>query len=100
VLKLLANFIPGTKGVGHKTELYGVPYSLSEDFVSSYRMHPLIPDEYVIDGQKVTNSSCHATPNCFQLVSRDITSKLSLEALSRKRNYPLVAPCGMTISDT
>ena len=53
VLKLLANYIPGTKGVGHKTELYGVPYSLSEDFVSSYRMHPLIPDELIIDGDKV-----------------------------------------------
>ncbi len=42
--------------MGHTTELYNVPYSLSEDFVSSYRMHPLIPDEFDIDGDKVMYS--------------------------------------------
>ena len=45
--------IPGTLGVGHKTELYGVPYSLSEDFVSSYRLHPLIPDEFTLGSDTV-----------------------------------------------
>lgn len=28
---------------GSKTDLFGVPYSLTEEFVSVYRMHPLIP---------------------------------------------------------
>ncbi|MGW5385343.1 peroxidase family protein [Nocardia sp. NPDC003963] len=28
----------------------GVPYSLTEEFVSVYRMHPLIPDELVVRG--------------------------------------------------
>ncbi|KAH0591693.1 hypothetical protein MHUMG1_10576 [Metarhizium humberi] len=28
---------------GSPTELFGVPYSLTEEFVSVYRMHPLIP---------------------------------------------------------
>ncbi|EAU35382.1 conserved hypothetical protein [Aspergillus terreus NIH2624] len=32
--------IPGS-GVNH----FGIPYSLTEEFVSVYRMHPLIPDE-------------------------------------------------------
>lgn len=26
---------------------HGVPYSLTEDFVAVYRMHPLVPDDYV-----------------------------------------------------
>jgi hypothetical protein len=33
--------IPGTP-----TDHHGVPYSLTEEFVAVYRMHPLIPDEY------------------------------------------------------
>jgi hypothetical protein len=31
---------------GSKKELFGVPYSLTEEFVGVYRMHPLIPDDY------------------------------------------------------
>jgi hypothetical protein len=34
--------IPGTK-----TNHHGVPYSLTEEFVAVYRMHPLIPDDFV-----------------------------------------------------
>jgi hypothetical protein len=32
---------------GSPTDHHGVPYSLTEEFVAVYRMHPLIPDEYV-----------------------------------------------------
>jgi hypothetical protein len=32
---------------GSPTNHHGVPYSLTEEFVAVYRMHPLIPDEYV-----------------------------------------------------
>jgi Animal haem peroxidase len=32
---------------GSPTNHHGVPYSLTEEFVSVYRMHPLIPDDYV-----------------------------------------------------
>ena len=31
---------------GSKTDHHGVPYSLSEEFVAVYRMHPLLPDEF------------------------------------------------------
>jgi hypothetical protein len=34
--------VPGTP-----TDHYGVPFSLTEEFTIVYRMHPLIPDEYV-----------------------------------------------------
>ena len=30
---------------GSETENYGVPYTLTEEFVAVYRMHPLIPDD-------------------------------------------------------
>jgi len=33
---------------GSRTDHYGVPYSLTEEFVAVYRMHPLIRDEYGI----------------------------------------------------
>ena len=32
---------------GSPTNFYGVPYSLTEEFVAVYRLHPLIPDDYV-----------------------------------------------------
>jgi hypothetical protein len=31
---------------GSLTNLHGVPYSLTEEFVCVYRMHPLIPDDF------------------------------------------------------
>ncbi|WP_438471492.1 peroxidase family protein, partial [Streptomyces asiaticus] len=31
---------------GSPTTHHGVPYSLTEEFVAVYRMHPLIPDEF------------------------------------------------------
>ncbi len=33
---------------GSPTDHHGVPFSLTEEFVSVYRLHPLIPDEYRI----------------------------------------------------
>jgi hypothetical protein len=32
--------------VGSETNHFGVPYSLTEEFVAVYRMHPLMPDDY------------------------------------------------------
>jgi hypothetical protein len=31
---------------GSRTEQHAAPYSITEDFVSVYRMHPLVPDDY------------------------------------------------------
>ena len=31
---------------GSETDHHGVPYSLTEEFVAVYRMHPLLPDEF------------------------------------------------------
>lgn len=35
---------------GAATEHYGVPYSLTEEFTSVYRMHPLLPDDFDLRG--------------------------------------------------
>ena len=39
----------------------GVPYSLTEDFATVYRLHPLIPDDYTFyrcaDGRKIENTT-------------------------------------------
>jgi len=32
---------------GSATDHFGVPYAMTEEFVSVYRMHPLLPDEFV-----------------------------------------------------
>jgi hypothetical protein len=34
--------------IGSPTDHHGAPYCLTEEFVSVYRMHPLIPDEFTI----------------------------------------------------
>lgn len=43
--------------VGSKANHHAAPYSLTEEFVAVYRMHPLIPDEYdfysIGDGSKI-----------------------------------------------
>ena len=33
---------------GAETDSYGVPYSLTEEFTAVYRMHPLMPDEFLL----------------------------------------------------
>ncbi|NRA67229.1 MAG: peroxidase [Pseudobacteriovorax sp.] len=38
--------------VGGETDHYDVPYSLTEEFVSVYRMHPLLPDSFKIRSHK------------------------------------------------
>jgi Animal haem peroxidase len=46
----LVSGIPGTA-----TEHYGVPFSLTEEFTSVYRMHPLLPDHFdlrAVDGDR------------------------------------------------
>jgi hypothetical protein len=38
--------------VGSETNHFGVPYSLTEEFVAVYRMHPLIPDDWTFRAHK------------------------------------------------
>ena len=45
--------------LGSTTEHHAVPYGLTEEFVSVYRLHPLIPDEVVLWSQE--NNAEHET---------------------------------------
>ncbi|KAK9827996.1 hypothetical protein WJX81_006931 [Elliptochloris bilobata] len=75
VTKQVEKGIPYTRGVGHATQLEGVPYSLSEDFVSSYRMHPLLPDLYEIDGDAV------AAEQMINKHARDVMKKYGMSKI-------------------
>ena len=55
LLRDVQNVIPGLNdndllaGIpGSRTEHHGTPYTMTEEFVSVYRMHPLMPDDYVL----------------------------------------------------
>jgi Animal haem peroxidase len=39
---------------GSPTDHHGVPFSLTEEFVAVYRMHPLMPDKYVVSSKAYT----------------------------------------------
>ena len=41
--------------VGGPTDHYGVPYTLTEEFVSVYRMHPLLPDQITLKSLETGN---------------------------------------------
>lgn len=49
--------------VGHKKPRYhGVPYSLTEEFVSVYRMHSLLPDKLIVRDIQSTDSEDKCPP--------------------------------------
>jgi hypothetical protein len=58
---------------GSPTNHHGVPYSLTEEFVAVYRMHPLIPDEFVFRS--------HADDSVLQ--QRDLPDVGALEVRNR-----------------
>ena len=52
--------------VGSKADHHTAPYSLTEEFVAVYRMHPLIPDEFAFHslatGACSKSGSFHESP--------------------------------------
>ncbi len=62
---------------GSETNQFGVPYSLTEEFVAVYRMHPLVPDEFHF--RAVSNDAlirdCEF-PDIAGEHARDITSQI------------------------
>jgi hypothetical protein len=45
---------------GSPTEHHGVPFSLTEEFVTVYRMHPLMPDHFTIRSAKTDEALANA----------------------------------------
>ena len=65
---------------GSPTELHGIPYSLTEEFVAVYRMHPLIPDEFIF--RSVDDDSelaRHELPDLTVFEVRRRLSELSMD---------------------
>jgi Animal haem peroxidase len=54
--------------IGSPTEQHGAPYAMTEEFVSVYRLHPLIPDDLTI--RSVTNDQVVKETNFFEVSGR------------------------------
>ena len=61
---------------GSRTEHFGVPYSITEEFVAVYRMHPLLRDEYEFRSTRDDDLIEHRT-------FPDVAFKRAREALDR-----------------
>jgi hypothetical protein len=63
---------------GSATNHHGVPYSLTEEFVAVYRMHPLIPDEFSLRSIEDDRELRSATlPDLGALKVRGVLTELS-----------------------
>jgi hypothetical protein len=64
---------------GSRTRLHGVPYSLTEEFVSVYRMHPLLPDEFTFRSARTDDVLQERTfPEVGVLQMRDRLEELEM----------------------
>jgi hypothetical protein len=76
---------------GSPTNDHGVPYSLTEEFVAVYRMHPLIPDDFIFrsvaDNRVIAE---HELPDLTVLHVRKRLSELKMDDIfySFGRSYP------------
>jgi hypothetical protein len=61
---------------GSPTDHHGVPYSMTEEFVSVYRMHTLMPDDYTI-----RSAATGAELGQFEL--RDLSGRRGVDFLAR-----------------
>jgi hypothetical protein len=67
---------------GAETEHYGVPFSLTEEFTSVYRMHPLMPDDFDIRDVDGDRPLAELTfPEMAGPHSKDISARFSLRDL-------------------
>nr|WP_232017132.1 peroxidase family protein [Gordonia insulae] len=63
---------------GGRTDFHGVPYSLTEDFVAVYRMHPLLPDELTI--REAGSDRPKRTIGLSDLLADDVRPTLGVES--------------------
>ncbi|HEX5414999.1 MAG TPA: peroxidase family protein, partial [Chloroflexota bacterium] len=67
---------------GSETDHYGVPYSLTEEFVAVYKMHPLIPDDYSFRSiADDTVRQTYAFPDVAQANTVKVIEKVSMTDL-------------------
>ena len=62
---------------GSATDHHAAPYAITEDFVTVYRMHPLIPDDYVIrDLERRRSRSATSSWSSTALHSRELLERV------------------------
>ena len=71
-----SEIVSGIPGSQTQPQHYGVPYSLTEEFVAVYRMHPLIPDDYAVRSA-ADDQLIQAMP------FRDLTGPAALEVMAK-----------------
>jgi hypothetical protein len=72
---------------GGKTDHYGIPYALTEEFVAVYRMHPLVRDEWHLRSATDNATLSHCT-------FRDIAGPEALKVLKTKEMADLLYSFG------
>ena len=81
---------------GSPTDHHGVPYSLTEEFVAVYRMHPLLPDEFSFQSSTTTRHLRPHLPRAERRCTR-ATGSASADAeralLARDRRTPARSCC-------
>lgn len=67
---------------GSKTQHFGMPYSITEEFVAVYRLHPLIPDD--LEWRSVRDDSLLETttfPKVAGVYAQDVVQRVSMSDL-------------------
>ena len=82
-----SEIVSGIPGSQTQPQHYGVPYSLTEEFVAVYRMHPLIPDDYDVRSAADDHS-------IQRMPLRDLTGQAALEVMTKLRQSDLLYTFG------
>ncbi len=67
--------------VGNHRSLNNVPYAMTEDFVSVYRMHPLLPDKIKVKGINGTTLGTYKTEDTRMAAGRAIENAIPMADL-------------------
>jgi hypothetical protein len=68
--------------IGSRADHHAVPYSLTEEFVAVYRMHPLMPDELVLQSARTgAEIERHELPEMSGRKTRGILERVSMPDL-------------------
>jgi hypothetical protein len=71
-----SEILSGIPGAQDQPQHYRVPYSLTEEFVAVYRMHPLIPDDYDFRSAADNHS-------IQQMAFRELTGPAALQVMAK-----------------
>ena len=82
-----SEILSGIPGTQNQPQHYGVPYSLTEEFVAVYRMHPLIPDDY--DFRSAADDH-----RIQKMAFRELTGAAAIQVMAKLRQTDLLYTFG------